>query len=263
MKDERPTADDVVLGTKEDLYQVIGWLEREFNEGLNDFWYNRRMLPEALDDDRFYVIRDGGEAVAFQVGSYSPSIANVRKDKQGKGLGTALLDASIARARRDNVNILVVECSPRTSLTFWEKHGFERFGDMSDWGKLTARRVLHRPVDLPEGLPRVPVRIEFYPERVIYSPDEHVEPIALHDVLGARLDDGAVMLDRRVICSDDTGRNCGDLAIKIEVDGEVRCFAKAKHDAAEEAGVERDWKGGAFYLDVIEPRETEKDPAPG
>jgi GNAT superfamily N-acetyltransferase len=256
MEDKRPTGDDVVPGTKENLDDVLGWLEREFTEGVNDFWHNRRMLPEALYNDSFYVIREGAEAVAFQLGRYSPSIANVRSDRQGQGFGTALLEASVARARHDNVNILNVECSPRTSLTFWEKHGFERYGDLTDWGKLTARRILHRSHDLPEDQPRVRGRIEFYPERVIYSRDEHVEPIAIHDLLGARLPDGAVMLERRVICSDETDRDGGDLAIKIVVDGAVRYIGKTKYDTAEEAGVVRHWVGGAYYLDVIEPFVT-------
>ena len=242
----------MVLGTKADLDQVLGWLEREYEEDGEGFWCNRNLLPKGLDDEDFYVIRHAGEAIAFQLGHYSPDIANVRKDKQGQGFGTALLNAAIARARRDNVNILDVECAPRTSLTFWEKHGFERY---MDGPRIKARRTLQREAELPSELPRVPIRIEFYPERVIYGRDEQVEPIAVHEVSGARLDDGAVILERRVICSDDTGRNNGDLVIKIAVDGEERYFGKAKYDDAGAAGVERDWKGGAFYLDVIEPLE--------
>lgn len=243
----------MVPGTKRDLDQILEWLEREFTAGENDFWYNKGLIAEALTRGDFYVIRDGDEAVAFQVGDYGASIANVRKDKQGRGFGTALLDASVARADRDGVNVLDVECAPRSSLTFWEKHGFERYGDMSDWGRLTARRVLHRSFDLPPELPRVPVRIEFYPERVKYSRDEQVEPLAVHHLSGVYRPSGELMLERRVIGVDDTGRDGGNLVIKIEVDGEVRYFDKAKYDEAEDAGIVQDWKGGAFYLDAIEP----------
>jgi GNAT superfamily N-acetyltransferase len=250
VKDGRPTADDVVLGTREDCGHVLDWLEREFNEGTNDFWHNRGMLSEALEHDRFYVLRDGDEAVAFQVGEYSPSIANVRKDKQGHGYGTALLEASIARALDDDVNVLDVECSPRTSLSFWQKHGFERYGDMSDWGKVTARRFLPRSFDLPPELSRVPVTITFYPERIKYRRGEHVEPLAVHNVSGAVLPDGVVMLERRVI---GLGETTGDLVIKIEVDDVERYFDKAKYDDAEDAGVRHDWRGDTFYVDTIEP----------
>lgn len=151
--------------------------------------------------------------------------------------------------------MLDVECAPRSSLTFWEKHGFERYGDMSDWGRLTARRVLHRSFDLPPELPRVPVTVEFYPERVKYSRDEQVEPLAVHHLSGVYRPGGELLLERRVIGVDDTGRDGGNLVIKIEVDGEVRYFDKAKYDEAEDAGVVQDWKGGAFYLDAVEPNE--------
>jgi GNAT superfamily N-acetyltransferase len=128
MKDGRPSADDVVLGTEADRDHVLGWLEREFTDGVNGFWYNRGIVAKAHADGDFYVIKDGDEAVAFQVGHYGADIINVRKDRQGEGFGTAPLEASVARACRDNVNVLDVECAPRSSLAFWEKHGFERRG---------------------------------------------------------------------------------------------------------------------------------------
>lgn len=94
--------------------------------------------------------------------------------------------------------------------------------------------------------------IGFYPEAAIYGRSP-IPPIASHRVMGSRIDDGAVMLERRIIglCNDEPEGK--DLAVKIEVDGEVRCFCKAKYEEAEEAGVTRDWKGGAFYIDVVEP----------
>jgi GNAT superfamily N-acetyltransferase len=242
-----------MLGMKSDLDQVLAWLEREYHEdGERGFWCNRNLIRTALERGDFYVIRDGDEAVAFQLGHYAPSIANVRKDKQQRGYGTALLEASIARAVRDDVNVLDVECSPPTSLTFWQKHGFERYGDMGDWGRITARRVLNRTFELPADALRIPVTVTFYPERVKYSRGEHVEPIAVHHLSGARLPDGVVMLERRVIGLDQTS---GNLVIKIEVDGEERYFDKAKYDDAEDAGVRHDMWGDSFYVDAIEPNE--------
>ncbi len=67
------------------------------------------------------------------------------------------------------------------------------------------------------------------------------------------LDDGSLMLDRRVIGLADTGQDGGDLAIRIEVDGDLRYLDKAKYEGAKEAGVIWDWKGGAFYIDAVKP----------
>ncbi len=236
----------MTLGTKADLDQVLGWLEREFTDGVNDFWYNRRLIAKAVDEGDFYVVRDGGEAVAFQIGHYAADIANVRKDRQGEGFGTALLEAAVARAYRDGINVLDVECAPATSLTFWQRHGFERY---SQRGQLRARRVLQRSTELPSDLPRHTVTITFYPERITYERDEHVEPQSVHEAVGALKPDGTLMLDHRVIGFDDAGPEGGEVAVKVEVDGDVLYLGRAKY--ADEAGVQRDWKGGAFYVDAV------------
>lgn len=247
---------DVVNATQADLDQILDWLEREYHEdGETGFWSNRNIISEALDRGDLYVIRRDGEAVAYHVGHYAADISNVRRACRRKGFGTALLEASIARAYRDNVNVLDGECSPRDSLSFWQKHGFERYGDMSERGKVTVRRVLPRSFDLPSDLPRVPVTIGFYPEEATYYQATGIEPVAVHNVTGAHLDDGTVMLDRRVIGLPDDEPERKDLVVKVEVDGEVRCFCKAKYEEAGKAGVIHDWEGGCFYIDAIEPAE--------
>ncbi len=246
---------EVAKATSADLADILGWLEREYGEdGGEGFWCNREIIRRSLEQGDLWVIRDGGEAVAFQVGDYSAAIANVRKDKQGQGFGTALFESSLARAMRDDVNVLAGECSPRTSLPFWQRHGFERYGDMSEWGIITVRRVLQRDFDLPVGLPRIEVTISFYPEAAAYGED--VPPFAVHAVTGARRGNGVVLLERRVIGLLDDEPGAGDVVVKIEVDGQERCFCQAKYDDAQEAGVERDWRGGAFYVDAVRPVET-------
>jgi len=62
------------------------------------------------------------------------------------------------------------------------------------------------------------------------------------------LEDETVMLAERLI---GMLPPYGDLAVRIEVNGEERCFCKAKHDAAVDAGVRYDSPGRNFFLDVI------------
>ena len=241
---------DVQKGTSDDLAAVLGWLKFEHAEDDGQgFWCNRPIIAGALDSGEFWVIRLDGQAVAFQVGNYSADIVSVRKEFRRQGLGDALFAASHDRAVADNVNVLSIECTPHTSWPFWHQCGFERYGDMSKRGTITARRVLTRLFDIPSELPITDVVISFYPEAATYQHD--VPPISVHQVRGGRANCGAIMLDRRVIglCRDEPEGK--DLAIKIEVDGEQRYFDKAKYDEAEEIGVTRDWKGGAFFIDVV------------
>lgn len=223
---------EVVKANTADLVTVLAWLEREYAEDDGDgFWCNRAIISRALDDSDLWVIRRDGEAVAFQVGDYAPDIVSVRKEHRRQGLGNALFAASLERAQADNVNVLSIECSPRSSWPFWRRHGFERYGDLSEWGRITARRVLSRSFDIPEDLLVAKVVIGFYPEGAVHGDD--VPPIAVQEVRGKRRDDGSIFLKRRVIglCDDEPqGR---DLAIKIEIDGQLRCFCKAKYEEAE------------------------------
>lgn len=175
----------VEKATRADLADILGWLELEFHrDGRQGFWCNRGIIQRAIEDEILWVIRDNGQAVAFQVGEHSADIANVRKDKQRQGYGSALLDASLARAMRDDVNLLRVECYPHTSLASWEKHGFQRYGNLSSGGNVKARRVIGREFDIPAGLPRAELTVGFYPEAAIHR--QGVAPIALHRVAGGR-----------------------------------------------------------------------------
>jgi hypothetical protein len=123
---------------------------------------------------------------------------------------------------------------------------------MSEWGTITVRRVLERELDVPAGLPRVEVMIAFYPESAVYRED--VPPFAVHRVADGTREDGVVLLERRVIGLFDDEPEGKDVVVKIDVDGHERCFCKAKYDDARDAGVVRDWRGGAFYLDAVQPR---------
>jgi GNAT superfamily N-acetyltransferase len=119
----------VEKATRGDLDFVLSWLQLEYAEKGEGFWSNKDAIRSSLGDDTLWIIRNDGKVAAFQVGNYSADIVCVREDLQGQGLGTKLFEASLARAIRDDVNLLTGECSPPTSLSFWEKHGFERYGD--------------------------------------------------------------------------------------------------------------------------------------
>lgn len=183
------------------------------------------------------------------MGSYSPEIVCVRKDLQRQGLGTKLFKASLARAHADDVTVLSGECSPRGSLAFWMKHGFRPCDGEPELGPIAVRRVLQKKFVISARFPRVKAAITFFPEAALY--EANVVRKA-RNVQGARLHDGSIKLQRRVIgCRHDEPQG-RDLVIRIEVDGAEVCFCKAKHEAAVNAGVVEDRVGGAFYIDVIQ-----------
>lgn len=254
MTDNTPTKEDVTKATSEDLAFILQWLEREYREDDgNGFWCNRRIISCSLDEDALWVIRRNGEAVAIQVGDYSADIVSVRKDHRNSGLGKALFDASLERAWLDNVNVLRVECKPESSFGFWKRMGFAQYGSCGQFDDIFVRHVIERRFDLPPERPKANVVISYYPEHALYGDDSSIPPICRFSLVGAHLDDGSTMLERRALGINDEVPCCKDLVIKIEIDGDLRCFCKAKHEPARNAGVIHDIYGGAFYIDKIKP----------
>ena len=240
---------EVVTATQADLDYVLDWLEREHEEDGEGFWCNKRLIISALEMDDLNVIREDGNAVAFQVGNHEPEITSIRKDRRGHGYGAALFEAGLRRAIIENVNVLNITCAPASSWTFWRNFGFEAIGPVHERGAVKARRILERRHELTEGDP-ANVEIAFYPEEATYRREERIEPYAVHRPRAVRSADGTTALDQRVIGVRPDGVR-GDLVIRIVVDGVQRCFCKAKYDEAEAAGVIRNRLDGTYYLDQI------------
>ena len=244
-----------VKATEDDLKAILRWLEREYQEDGKGFWSNRCVIRRSFfEDDDLWVIRENGEAVAFQVGDYGTDIVCVRKDRRCQGYGTALFESSLNRAHRDNVNVLAGECSPPTSLPFWQKMGFQQCGNSGPWGGIPVRRVLHREYQVPAELPKIEVAIGFYPEAALYSPD--VPPLKFHRLTGGLADNGTIVLPHRVVGLNEDYTTNKDLVVRILADGDERGFCKAKHDKAKAAGVQYDSRGNTFYIDKVEPAES-------
>jgi GNAT superfamily N-acetyltransferase len=248
---------EVIEATREDLDCILAWLEREYNEddGVG-FWCNRSTITKAFSKPgHFWVIRQNGEAVAFQVGEFAADILSVRKDQRKCGLARRLVEASIGRAEAKNVNVLSVQCAPETSLGFWERMGFEEYRDPHQPDDLTVRHVLARTFKLPPNFPTVEVVVGFYPEASQYDRSNDMKPIGENRVAGSRNQDGSITLARRILGLRDDEPDGRDLVVKVEVDGMELCFCKAKYQSAQDVGVQRDEVGGTFYLDCLSPKK--------
>jgi GNAT superfamily N-acetyltransferase len=193
----RKTELEIEKATASDLTTVLGWLEREHAEDGDGFWCNRAIIERSLELEDLWVVRKGGEAVAFQVGIYAADIVSVRKDWRRKGLGDALFAASLERARIDGINVLdrmfaaqFLDVLAAARLRALRRHARVCEGDRPARAHANLRRSAGAAVG--RG------RDQLYPERATYGREE-TPPIAAHQVRGGRLDDGTIMLERRVV----------------------------------------------------------------
>lgn len=255
MAHNTPTSARVVRAKREDLDCILSWLKREYDEDDGSgFWDNRNVISDELEKpDHLWVVRRKREAVAFHAGEYGAYILSVRKDYRKRGLGTALVIASIERAKRDNVNVLSVQCEPKKSLAFWKRMGFKEYRDSHQSNQLRARFLLTRTFDLPSNLSPVEVKIGFYPEKALY--EQGVRLLHEYPVTGALDRDSSIPLKRRVVglpSDEPEGRN---LVVKIEVNGVRRCFRKAKY--ARDYGVLKSEMDETYYIDRVKPTESD------
>lgn len=259
MRNETTTAIEVVEATPEDITCILGWLKREYDEDGDGFWCNANLISDAgKTPGDIWVVRRNGEAVAFQLGRYSASILSVRKDYRKMSLGTALVEASVERAFRDDVNALSVQCQPEESFGFWERMGFVGYGDLEPHNHVMAYRILPRTFKLPFAPSSIEVVIGFYPESAKYGDAKDVLPIAEHQVAGVHADDGSIILNQRVIGLSHYGRRGGgDTVVKVEIDGVPHCFCKAKHESATVLGVQHDSIGSTYFIDRVTPHRND------
>ena len=256
MPDDTTTSAKVVEATPEDIACVIAWLKSEYDEDGKGFWCNYNLISDALSKPGdMWVVRRDREAVAFQLGRYSADILSVRKGYRGMGLGAALVEASVVRALRDDVNALSVRCEPKESLGFWERVGFVRYGYLESYSDVKAYRILSRAFALPTSPSSIDIIVGFYPESSVYGDAKDVLPIVEYRVVGAHANDGSIMLNQRVVGLSHYGGKNRDTVVKVEVDGVVRCFCKAKYERARVVGVQHDPLGNTYFIDRVNPSE--------
>src|SRR3546814_6050026 len=83
---------------------------------------------------------------------------------------------------------------PSSSRPFWVRMGFS----LDSLPGKHAYMVLAKTVELPAGLPRVKVRISFFPEGVLYDKVKPA-PLSVWEPEAVRLLDGTIELGQRVV----------------------------------------------------------------
>lgn len=98
--------------------------------------------------------------------------------------------------------------------------------------------------------------IAFFSEKARYSGDP--KPFAEFCGEGERLSDGRIQLPEPAYCFNPLDDQHVDYFVKIEVDGEVIHFDKAKYEESEVCGVQRD-AGYDFHIERVNPSRKRRE----
>jgi GNAT superfamily N-acetyltransferase len=238
--------------TDADVEHIHSWLEiQQAADVPGTFLCNWNLTLRVHAEGRLAVYADPAtnSAVGYQWGGLlRPGILEVRADLRGRGIGRTLTQYRLAQAWAQDEDVLYIDCKPSTSISFWQRMGFQLVSASSS-GKNYAYRIVPRPLTLPEGMP-VRVRIEFFAEDRKWTPT--LRPFSAFTPVAVRDEHGDVWLAERVHVFDggyDRHNTVRDIVARVEIDGKEVFLDKIKYDEALNMGFNECVNG--YYVDVL------------
>lgn len=234
--------------TDEDLHEILKWLKEQDNNDIDaTFYCNRNLTIKEHEDGKLivYLDQETNLAIAYQWGGLlQPGIIEVRKEYRGQGIGKSLVEFRIKEARAKRNAILKIQCTPITSVPFWEHMGFTLSGRDNE-----AYMLLNYKNKLPPNATPCSVKICFFREERKWKPNTLPVKIFYPEAFKAAGKGNTIYLSERVSYYDTSNRFYQDPVISITVDDQELYLDKAKYQEAMDFGVKCDHP--AFYLDKI------------
>ncbi len=136
------------------------------NPSKDDVWYIRKHLQEfnlkylEVTEDKPFVFFAKDDETGERIGGVACTIFGqwldidflwVREDQRGHGIGSALLERSVERARKAGCTNAWVNTFSFQSPEFYLKHGFEIVFEQTNYPKTSSRTFLVREIEQPRG----------------------------------------------------------------------------------------------------------------
>lgn len=238
--------------TNADLYAIHNWLvEQGAKKVPGTFLCNWNLTKDSHEEGTLLVYINGEDEqpVAYLWGDLNTGILEVRQDMRGKGIGRELVKHSIKQAIKRDECFLVIECSPPTSIPFWQHMGFTLFNSVR--GENYAFKTLEKKHQIPSNGVPVDVAIRFFPEDRNYNVETSAYSTATPKAV--KTADGIIHLAERVLFFSEPHPHPSDIVVEIEVAGQISLCDKAKYPEAHKMGVQRCRHSHGFYMDQIIP----------
>jgi len=238
--------------TNRDIREIKKWLFCDAQSTEGTFRCNWNLIEKSHKNGDLivYVESKSDTAVAYQFGSLCcPGILEVRRDMRRKGIGRKLVEYRIAEAYASDECLLHIQCTPATSIPFWQRIGFTLIKSKS--GEQFAYRILEKKHIVPANGKTVNVKIRFFPEDKKW--DRKIRAYSVAKPPAVRTSDGVIHLNERVSLFNLLHPDCRDVVVEIKVAGQCWYCNKAKYPEAEQIGVKSCLNG--FFIDQLFPEE--------
>lgn len=137
------------------LDQIKEWLNDEYNRNLNGFFGNIEIISKSFKEKNAICIIENHVAVGFMTYYISEkachiSIANIKHEYKGKGLGRKLLSNLEQKLIKKGVLVIELKCSPINSKKIWKRLGFKEFIEIENHRFLNSKNnpypYLYKPL---------------------------------------------------------------------------------------------------------------------
>lgn len=254
--DARIAEIEVWLDAEEAAYDeaLRRWEEKRYESdvparGFRCNWDSAKRWWREGHTKMFILVADN-EAVGFLVGT---DILEIKPNRRGMGYGRVLAEHLVKNARDEGRSVIEIEIAPSSAKPFWQRMGFTLMENRpSNGGGTFAYKILPKTFALSGG-ERVAYAISYFTQSEAYS--EKPKPFARFVGLGERLSDGGIQLPERAFCFNPQDNQHVDYFVKIEIQGGVVHFNKAKYQESNAFGVERD-AGHGFFIERISAKSA-------
>ena len=235
----------VRLATDEDIEAIHHWLIIEDAKTVHgSFLCNWDLTHKVYLEHGLFVYIDSKSMspVAYMWRDFG--ILEVHSNMRGKGIGRELVKHGKINALNSNVSVIKIECTPETSIPFWEHMGFVLYNNND------AYFIIEKKLEIKNIGALTTVELNFYPEYKKWEPEtkplQTFKPQAIID------NKRTIYFYNRISVFTGNSEWSGDPVIEIIVGGKQIYLDKAKYPEAKRLGVKNtDWAYSIEKLSLL------------
>ncbi|MGP0594312.1 GNAT family N-acetyltransferase [Nitrospira sp. T9] len=228
------------FSNSDDIRDIHTWLvDQNHHQVHGTFLCNWNLTKKTYERGELIVAVYDDAPIAYIWKNFG--IIEVKEEYRRKGVGRLLVEYALNLHQKSNSLSIGIECTPETSLPFWQQMGFKLYSDNC------AYYLLENKNELPQDGVPINVEICFYPSERAWKTE--IQPIEIFTPKALKCSDGLIHLEKRVSIYSCIPVWNGDPLIGIKVDGKEIHLAKAKYESSKEIGVLSDDE--AFAIEKI------------